>query len=89
MKRAALSILSVAVLASVAACARYESRARPVSMDPVPGAGPSSMEPQPPNSLPLGSAVDAPLTPPAGDIATTRVGPASTPAAPTRRGAPR
>ena len=60
-------------LASLGACA-FESTAPPVSS----ATASRTAEPQPPNSLPDGSAVNAPLTPGAGNIATTRVGPSTT-----------
>ena len=55
-------------LVSLAAC-RYESTAAPVST----GGSPQS-QPQSPNSLPRGSAVNAPIEPPTG-LRTTRVSP--------------
>ena len=68
--RHCLLILPLALLA-LAGCAR-ESTAPPISTAPV---GDASQMPQPQNSLPLGSAVDAPLDPSAGNVGTTRVGP--------------
>lgn len=62
-----------AALALLAACAD-ESRAPPVSTDSS-RIMPSSQMPQSPNSLPQGSAVNAPLTGRAGDVSTVRVGP--------------
>lgn len=64
-------------LAALGACA-YESTDPPVSS---PTAS-RTAEPQPPNSLPEGAAVNAPLTPAAGNVATTRVGPSTTTRAP-------
>ena len=58
-------------LIGLAACAGA-SNAPPVSTEPI---GPASQMPQSPNSLPLGSATAAPLDPPQGNVATTRVGP--------------
>jgi len=76
MKQATLLIAPIIAIVSLSACSRYESKATPVSTEPT---GSASSMPQPPNSLPLGSAVDAPLTRATGDVGTTRVGP-STPA---------
>ena len=74
MKQVTLLIVPIIALASLSACARYESKATPVSTEP---AGSASSMPQSPNSLPLGSAVDAPLTRATGNVGTTRVGPSS------------
>ncbi len=53
-----------------------ESKAPPMSSSRnSPGAG--SQEPEPPNSLPRGASVDAPLTPRVGNLENTRVGPAT------------
>ncbi len=68
MRVAALLLLP---LLAVSGCA-YESKAPPVSTS----SGGSSKEPEPANSLPLGSAVDEPLTGRTGNVGTTRVGPA-------------
>lgn len=65
-----LLVLPLALMA-LAGCAR-ESTAPAVSTDPI---GDASQMPQPPNSLPRGAAVDAPLDPAAGNVGTTRVGP--------------
>ena len=70
--RATTSLL-LAVLA-IAGCAA-ESRQAPVSSVAPLSAGPSTSEPQPSNSLPRGSAVNAPLTPSVGNVGTTQVGP--------------
>ena len=64
-------IFALAALTCLAACAD-ESRAPPVSTDPLGGSGKGPVDP---NSLPLGSAVDAPLDPRAGNLDTIRVGP--------------
>lgn len=72
MRVATLLLLPVLALAGCAA----ESRMAPVTSSRVTG-GAASQEPEPPNSLPRGSAVAAPLTPAAGNIGTTRVGPAA------------
>lgn len=68
MRVAALLLLP---LLAVAGCA-YESKVPPVSVS----TGGSSKEPEPANSLPLGSSVDEPLTGRRGNIDNTRVGPA-------------
>ena len=62
--------LPLLALASLGACA-YESTDPPVSSPTASRVA----EPQPPNSLPEGAAVNAPLAPAAGNIATTPVGP--------------
>ena len=69
--RSSAAVLLLVVL-SLAACAQ-ESKAPPISTDMV---GPSSQMPQAPNSLPRGSAVNAPLDPAQGNLGTTRVSPA-------------
>jgi len=69
--RYAAPMVAVLLLAGCAA----ESKAPPISTSSS-GTGPSSQAPQAPNSLPRGSAVQAPLDPPQGNISTTRVGPA-------------
>lgn len=69
--RSSAAVLLLVVL-SLAACAQ-ESKAPPISTNAV---GPSSQMPQAPNSLPRGSAVNAPLDPVQGNLGTTRVGPA-------------
>ena len=68
-----VSLLLVPVLA-LAGCAA-ESRSAPVSLSRSSNA-PSSTEPEAANSLPRGSATQAPLTSPVGNIGGTRVGPA-------------
>ncbi len=68
MRVAALLLMP---LLAFAGCA-YESKAPPVSVS----TGGSSKEPEPANSLPLGSSVDEPLTGQRGNVGTTRVGPA-------------
>ncbi len=68
--RSSIAVLSLVVL-SLAGCAQ-DSKAPPVSTNTI---GPASQMPQPPNSLPRGSAVDAPLDPAQGNLGTTRVGP--------------
>ena len=67
-----LAILPITLLAG---CAE-ESRQAPVSTA-FRGVGAGSQEPEPANSLPRGASVDAPLTSPVGNIASTRVGPAT------------
>ena len=72
--RSSLITLSLAG-ALLAGCAR-ESRMPPVSTaNPQSLTGAASQMPQPPNSLPLGSAVNAPLDPPEGVVGRTRVTP--------------
>lgn len=78
MKRIALFALPASALASLGACAGpagtadHSMHARPVSS---PTASAGSAQPQPPNSLPEGAAVNAPLTGGTGAIATTPVSP--------------
>ncbi len=60
-------------LLAIAGCAA-ESRLEPVSTA---NAGSAATEPEPPNSLPRGSSVMAPLTTSVGNVGTTRVGPAT------------
>ena len=60
-------------LLAASGCAQ-ESKAPPVSVS----SGGSMKEPEPANSLPLGSAVDEPLTGQVGNVGNTRVGPART-----------
>lgn len=61
---------AAALLVSVAACApATEPTARPVSSDTHGAQG----MPQPPGSLPPGTAVNAPITHPAGNVSTTGV----------------
>ena len=83
MSNNTLRAMAMLSMLAVAGCAA-ESRKPPVSTAGN-DAGPASSMPQPINSLPLGSATSAPLAPASGDVATTRVGPATTGAA--RRGA--
>jgi len=61
--------------ASLAACAQGETP--PGTPDVSTGGGSQSM-PQPPNSLPPGDAVAAPIEGNVGNVATTRVGPSTT-----------
>ena len=61
---------------ALAGCAA-ESRTAPTSSSRLSN-GPSSTEPEAANSLPRGSATQAPLTPQVGNIGTTRVAPART-----------
>ena len=68
-----VTALLLLLLVAASGCAE-ESKAPPVSVS----SGGSMKEPEPANSLPLGSAVDEPLTGPAGNVGTTRVGPAQT-----------
>ena len=71
-----LPLLLVPMLA-FAGCAA-ESKVPPMSSSRnSPGA--ASQEPEPANSLPRGSSVNAPLTGPVGNLGTTRVGPAMSP----------
>ena len=71
-----LSLMLLPVLA-IAGCAQ-ESRMAPVSTTRS-SAGPSSTEPEPPNSLPRGASVQAPLTGPVGNVGGARVGPSMAP----------
>ena len=68
------SIFLMLPLLAVVGCVA-ESRQAPVSTMAAPSIGDSSQAPQPPNSLPRGSAVDAPLTSGTGTVGVTRVGP--------------
>lgn len=61
--------------ASLAACA--QGRTPPGTPDVSTGGGSQSM-PQPPNSLPPGDAVAAPIEGNVGNVGTTRVGPSTT-----------
>ena len=72
MRSIMLAILPIILLAGCA----DESIKAPVSTA-FRGSGQGSMEPQPANSLPRGAAVETPLTGSVGNIATTRVGPAT------------
>ena len=73
MRIVVLLMLPALVLAGCAA----ETRTPPASTSRVTN-GPSSTEPEAANSLPRGSSTQAPLTPPAGNVGTTRVAPART-----------
>ncbi len=73
------SILAILPVVAFASCAQESSQA-PVSTA-FGGMGPSSTEPEPVNSLPRGSSVERALTGPAGNLNSTRVGPATTGAA--------
>ena len=66
-------ILPVLLLLAASGCAQ-ESKAPPVSVS----SGGSMEEPEPANSLPLGSAVNEPLTGRVGNVGNTQVGPART-----------
>ena len=68
-------LASVFALLILAACAA-ESRVQPVSTSGTFGSGPapSSKEPESSNSLPNGSATDAPLTGTVGTLGGTRPG---------------
>ncbi len=70
-----LSILAILPMIAIAGCAQ-ESHQSPVSTA-FRGSGPSNGEPEPANSLPEGSSVDEPLTGRVGNVANTRVGPAT------------
>ncbi len=73
------SILAILPIVAFAGCAQ-ESRQAPVSTA-FGGMGPAETEPEPANSLPRGAAVDGALTGRAGNLNSTRVGPATTGAA--------
>ena len=98
MKQAALLASSVFALASLGACARPTDHSHSMhsptdhSMHPQPvssiGGASSSAQPRPPNSLPEGAAVNAPLTSATGAVSTTTVAPTAGTAAPARRRAP-
>lgn len=81
--RSGLIVVALAA-AALTACAQ-ESRVQPVSSSPAVSPGAASQMPQPPNSLPLGSAVASPLDPPQGEVGTTRVGPSRPPVRPVPR----
>lgn len=74
MKSAVLLALPVLALGSLGACApsNPSTGQPPVSTNVT---GSSGTMPQPPNSLPDGAAVNAPLTRPTGVVGTTRVTP--------------
>ncbi len=69
------SAFILAGLLCIVGCAD-ESRKAPVSTARSNAGAPGNTEPEPPNSLPRGSVVDAPLTTPVGNVGTTRVAPA-------------
>lgn len=71
--RALLTLSAASLLVSIAACAPevQPSSARPVSSDTRSSQG----MPQPPGSLPPGDVVNAPITPRAGNVDTTRMPP--------------
>ena len=75
------SIFLMLPLLAVMGCTA-ESQQAPVSSLSPASIGPSSQSPQPSNSLPEGSAVNAPLTGPVGNVGTTRVGPSTVPVRP-------
>ena len=66
--------ITVLLAVLVAGCAGV-SREPPVSLAQSAAGGPPNQQPQPPNSLPLGSQVEAPFTAPTGIVSTTQVGP--------------
>ena len=73
MKRTALLVLPVLALASLNACAPNGQSSMNAS------SAPRSGTPQPPNSLPEGATVNAPLTRPTGEVTThTTTPPAAT-----------
>ena len=88
MKQAAPLASALFALASLGACAESADHSRHARPVPSVGRASSSAQPQPPNSLPEGAAVNAPLTPATGVVATTPVSPAAGTAAPARRRAP-
>ncbi len=65
---------------ATAGCAGL-SHEPPVSLAQSASGGPPNQQPQSPNSLPLGSQVEAPFVSATGIVSTTRVGPAGTTAA--------
>ena len=78
---------AAAVLAAlaVAGCAQFSTQP-PVAVAATVSGAPTNTEPEPPNSLPLGSQVQAPLTPPEGNLnrttATLPFGPYAAPLRP-------
>ena len=66
-------LLSLVVLSGCAGL----SHEPPVSLAQTMSGGPPEQMPQSPNSLPLGSQVDAPFTSSIGTVAAVRVGPSS------------
>lgn len=81
MRMTALLLLPVLATAGCTA----ESHLAPVSTAGN-SSGSASTEPEPSNSLPRGSSMMEPLTGPAGNIGTARVGPATTGRADLARG---
>lgn len=71
-----IRIAFLLTLLSTAGCAGL-SHEPAVSLAQTMAGGPPDQEPQPPNSLPLGSQVNAPFTSSIGTAGTTRVGLAS------------
>lgn len=71
--------ITVLLVVLVTGCAGV-SREPPVSLAQSAAGGPPNQQPQSPNSLPLGSQVEAPFTAPTGVVSTTRVGPGTRPA---------
>lgn len=69
-----IMMLAVLPIILLAGCAD-ESFQAPITTS-FRGVGPGETEPEPVNSLPLGAAVDAPLTSRIGNIGNTQVGPA-------------
>lgn len=70
------SLIAFSLTGTLLAGCAQESRMPPVSTsNPASLTGAASQMPQAPNSLPLGSAVNAPLDPPEGIVGRTQVTP--------------
>ncbi len=69
-----VKIIALAIVTLTAGCAG-QSLAPPMSLSPSYGGETSSLEQQPPNSLPLGALVSAPLTSRFGTLAAFRTQP--------------
>ena len=72
-----MKAVAILLLTFMAAGCAGLSHEPPVSLAQSMSGGPPNQEPQPPNSLPLGSQVSAPFTTSVGVVSTTRVGPSS------------
>lgn len=81
-------ILAALPILVLAACGRQSTMPPTTTSAPSPtlSGSPASKAPEAANSLPNGSQTDAPLTPAAGNIDTTRVGPATSPRRPAATG---
>lgn len=80
-------VLAALPLLALAGCGAQSTMPPVSTAAPTPSLSgqPASKAPESANSLPLGSATDAPLTPSVGEVNNTRVGPATRPVRPVRR----